>query len=275
MTDAQLIAYINQYIITNGVNAITAAVLNPILQAIRQRSQDVTGNPEELTTSVTTNLVAAINSLQALINDFEFAGVQVYSGTDNPNDTEPASFNVGDFYKQVDGGGNTIELFQYNGTSWVSYVIDDGNVVPTLLEVLTSDNIANLPIYLQTTDKTTKYSGEGLDYSEEENENTVAIRFDSPIANVTHTVPAKSTNDTFAMISDIRQGHIVLLADSGTVQSDYLKNVTIDAISADGGSYPDYLSFLTSFNHNTTTGEVTGLDAFPNSKILFHYTKTS
>lgn len=121
MTDAQLIALINQYIITNGVNAITAAVLNPILQAIRQRSQDVTGDPEDLTTSDTTNLVAAINSLQALINDFEFTGVQVYSGLDNPNDTPPISFNVGDFYKQLDGGGNTLELFQYNGTEWVSY----------------------------------------------------------------------------------------------------------------------------------------------------------
>lgn len=124
MTDAQVIALINQYIVTNGNNEITAAVLNPILQAIRQRSQDVTGDPEDLTTTDTSNLVAAINSIQSEVNDFEFEGVQVYSGLDNPNDTPPLTYNVADFYKQLDGDGDTIELFQYNGTSWVSYEIE-------------------------------------------------------------------------------------------------------------------------------------------------------
>lgn len=129
MTDAQVIALINQYIVTNGNNEITAAVLNPILQAIRQRSQDVTGDPEDLTTSDTSNLVAAINSLKSEIDDFEFEGVQVYSGLDNPNDTPPLTYNVADFYKQLDGDGDTIELFQYNGTSWVSYEIEPDDVV--------------------------------------------------------------------------------------------------------------------------------------------------
>jgi hypothetical protein len=46
-------------------------------------------------------------------------GLQVYSGTSTPDLTPPASFKVGDFYKQVIPPSTTVLSFwQYNGSVW-------------------------------------------------------------------------------------------------------------------------------------------------------------
>lgn len=131
---------INTYIVTNHNNEITAIVLNPVLQAIVLEYRDFIGNLNDLTTPETEDLVQAINSIQEQIDNFSFSGVQVYSGTDDPNDTPPLSYNVADFYKQLDGGGNTIALFQYNGTEWVN-LTPAPTVEKTFALVVTEDNV--------------------------------------------------------------------------------------------------------------------------------------
>lgn len=199
MTDAQVIALINQYIVTNGNNEITAAVLNPILQAIRQRSQDVTGDPEDLTTTDTSNLVAAINSLKSEIDDFEFEGVQVYSGLDNPNDTPPIAFNVADFYKQLDGGGDTIALWQYSGTEWVN--LTEPPYVGSLQEVTESGATTNVPIVVTDESETESvtYNSDGIAY--DAGGFTTEVKFAAPSANRSQTIQDK--DGTIALLSDL------------------------------------------------------------------------
>jgi len=118
MTDAQLIAFINQWVYTNGNNDITAATLNPVLQAIRERQNDVTGNPDDLATTAHSNLVAAINEIFGRLSNAT-AGVQLYTGTGEPNTTPPASFSYADFYMMVDVDNQPVQLYQYNGFEWV------------------------------------------------------------------------------------------------------------------------------------------------------------
>lgn len=127
MSDLELQAFINAWIYTNGNNEITAATLNPVLQAIRERINDVSGNLDDLTTSDTTNLVAAINSIQEALENINADGIMLHSGTENPNTTPPLSFNIADFYIQQDIDNNPVALWQYNGTEWVT----SGNITNT------------------------------------------------------------------------------------------------------------------------------------------------
>lgn len=115
----QAIELINQWIITNGNNEITADVLRPILLAMVQASEDVTGDPSDLNTSANENLVAAINEINQALATINNGGVKLYTGTADPNDTPPVSFNNADFYMQVDGSNNPMILFQYNGFEWI------------------------------------------------------------------------------------------------------------------------------------------------------------
>lgn len=119
MTFAELISKINEFIITNGNNEITAAILNPILKDIAQWAKDTTGDLSDLTTDTQENLVAAINELNDAIENINNGGVQIYQGTDDPNVTPPPIFSTGDFYLQVDGSNNPIQLYQYNGFDWI------------------------------------------------------------------------------------------------------------------------------------------------------------
>lgn len=128
MTDAQLIAYINQWIVTNHNNEITAAVLNPVLQAIRQRLADVAGDPNNLATTDKSNLVAAINEVFNLIGSGA-PGVRLYTGTADPNVTPPTTFSPADFYLLVDVDNNPSQLYQFDGFNWVTSgktYIEDG-----------------------------------------------------------------------------------------------------------------------------------------------------
>lgn len=116
MTQGQVIALINQWIVTNHNNEITAAILNPVLQAMVEQINELTGNTEDLTTSTQENLVAAINEINQALSEITTTGIQIYSGADNPNDVPPATFLTGDFYVQT----GTNEMFQYNGSTWLS-----------------------------------------------------------------------------------------------------------------------------------------------------------
>ena len=115
----EVITEINTYIVTNGNEEITAAVLNPILRDITNFSNDTIGNLTDLTTTVTSNIVAAINSLKSDVTEIVNNGVQLYQGTANPNVTSPSSsVTYADFYMQVDISNNPVQLWQFTGTEW-------------------------------------------------------------------------------------------------------------------------------------------------------------
>lgn len=113
MTQAQVLALINLWIVANGNNEITADVLRPILEAMVNQPNDAIGDLTLLDTTDKTNLVTAINEI------FNTAGVgiTIHPGTTDPNITPPASYSLGDFYEWNDGG--LVGFYQYNGTQWV------------------------------------------------------------------------------------------------------------------------------------------------------------
>ncbi len=118
MTYAEVKAYINEWIVTNGNRDITAVVLNPVLQAITDLIISVTGLLTDLNTTDRTNLVAAINEVNTALGDININGSQVYSGLDNPNVTPPPEFKAGDFYLQKDILNDPIALFIFDGFVW-------------------------------------------------------------------------------------------------------------------------------------------------------------
>lgn len=120
MTYAEVLAFINLWIATNHNNEITADVLRPVLVAILDRQNAVTGNPDDLATTDQSNLVAAINEVLALVNGGSSGGIKLYSGTDDPNTTPPLTYGYADFYMMVTGLNEPVQLYQYDGFSWVT-----------------------------------------------------------------------------------------------------------------------------------------------------------
>lgn len=117
---SDVIDLINQFIITNGNNEITAAVLNPVLEFMTDFANNNMGDLSLLTTDLTTDLVSAINSLKQDFDDLSNNGVQLYTGVDNPNITPPATYNYADFYMQIDSfDSSPILLWQWDGFNWV------------------------------------------------------------------------------------------------------------------------------------------------------------
>jgi hypothetical protein len=110
MTEAQIIALINSQIATNGNNEITASVLAPVLIAMVQQINGLVGDPSQLPTG---------KSVIEALNDIEPEGVKVIVGENDPNDTPPGDFNVGDFYQQV-VAGNTIAFWQFMANEWIN-----------------------------------------------------------------------------------------------------------------------------------------------------------
>ena len=118
MTYLEIIALINQWIITNGNREITAAVLNPVLRAMTEFVRSVTGDLANLNTSNNDNLVSAINEVNTALANVNINGSQVYYGEPNPNTTPPPFFKPGDFYLQEDIFNDPVALFVYDGFVW-------------------------------------------------------------------------------------------------------------------------------------------------------------
>ena len=66
MTEAQVIAMIQQYIVENHNEEITANVLRPILEAMVSQPNDLIGDLDSLTTTYKNDLVGAINEVHTL-----------------------------------------------------------------------------------------------------------------------------------------------------------------------------------------------------------------
>jgi hypothetical protein len=118
-TYAQVIDLINQYIITNGNNEITANILNPVLQFITDFANNTIGDLEDLTTDEQDNIVNAINSIKQNFDDLVNKGIQLHTGINNPNEVSPSSYNYADFYMQIDIDNYPVQLWQWDGFTWI------------------------------------------------------------------------------------------------------------------------------------------------------------
>lgn len=114
MTQQQVIALIQQWIVANGNEEITADVLRPILEAMVNQPNDLIGDLNDLTTTNKDSVVDAINEVNNLSN----GGITIHYGSDTPFTTPPVSFELGDFYAQLDGS-SVLGFWQYNGNEWV------------------------------------------------------------------------------------------------------------------------------------------------------------
>ncbi|HET8838500.1 MAG TPA: hypothetical protein VFM82_05835 [Flavobacteriaceae bacterium] len=115
MTQAQVLLLIQQNIVQNNNEEITADVLRPILEEMLKQPNLLIGNLDDLSTDDKTSIVAAINELQQEINSDE--GVVIHYGTGTPNNTPPASFDLTDYYVQQ-SGSVTLGMWQWNGNEW-------------------------------------------------------------------------------------------------------------------------------------------------------------
>lgn len=117
MTYQEAIDQVEEFIVANGVNAITADVLRPILLAMVQASEDTTGLLPDLETTDKSNLVAAINEVLASVVSPASNAIRLHQGASDPNVSPPASHNLADFYLRLDIDANPIQLYQYIATS--------------------------------------------------------------------------------------------------------------------------------------------------------------
>ena len=148
MTPSQLITYINNQITSNGNNEITAEVLRPILTAMVNQINSLVGNKNNLPTGET-NLISALNNINT-------SGITIHSGIEDPNETSPVSFNLGDFYKQeVDNV--IIDFWQYNGNQWSEIITRQEQKERNLTSISDSYSIIDtddIIIYLGNSGKT-------------------------------------------------------------------------------------------------------------------------
>ncbi|MCB0448404.1 MAG: hypothetical protein KDD03_13035 [Gelidibacter sp.] len=110
-TPSDIITMINTDLPTNGNNEITASVLRPILIAMVNQINDLVGDAGDLPIGSSTVIEA--------INNQDPASFTIHTGSDDPNDTPPSSYDLGDFYSQV-VSSVVIGFFQYNGTQWAA-----------------------------------------------------------------------------------------------------------------------------------------------------------
>jgi hypothetical protein len=164
MTFAQLITLINTYIVANGNNEITANVLNPILQALAEFTNNKIGDLDTLTTSDKTSVVNSINSLKTDFNNLNNNGVQLHIGYDSPLVTPPSTYNYADFYMELDSlDDSPIQLWQWSGTEWNTYsnVYSKAEIDLIVANIYTAIGTASI--------SSKRFSGSGQTYTLPEN----------------------------------------------------------------------------------------------------------
>lgn len=109
----QAINNINQYIVENHNNEITANILNPILIELANLF-DLVGDLSDLNTTDKDSVVDAINEAISLIAP----GAQIHTGTADPNVTPPETYAVGDLYSRLTIGGDPYQIYMFNGVEW-------------------------------------------------------------------------------------------------------------------------------------------------------------
>ena len=111
MTPAELLTLINNNkLLPTVTSEITADVLRPVLVAMVNQINTLVGDEDNLPSGSTTVIEA--------INNSTSTGLTIHEGIDDPNDTPPASFDLGIFIIQVNGSSITVGFWQYNGIQW-------------------------------------------------------------------------------------------------------------------------------------------------------------
>lgn len=124
MNEQQVIALINAQIKANDNKEITGNILNLVLKEMVAQPNLLIGDLSSLSTGINDDLVSAINWLLTQISG---GNIVIHTGQNNPNETPPATYTVGDLYSQLDVMNNPLYLWQYTGTEWarISNYIDD------------------------------------------------------------------------------------------------------------------------------------------------------
>lgn len=112
------IQQIEDYIVENGNEEITADVLRPLLVDLGNAVKGVTGDPANLNT-LALNLVQAINEVRSIALNAQ--GHKTFTGTVDPNVTPPVGYSLGDYYARYTGS-TLIGYFQFNGYNWIEIV---------------------------------------------------------------------------------------------------------------------------------------------------------
>lgn len=141
--------------------------------------------------------------------------------------------------------------------------------VTTLQELLAKSGNTTLPMVLSSDDKKINYSGEGFDYINVSG-NKVKLRYADPVANVTHTIPAKPSNDTFAMLSDLKLWKtITIMLNGTTIQNNaFIGAASIDMIIANNQLSTEGYSF------DPVTGTISGWEVYAGEKHVIFYSKS-
>lgn len=167
------------------------------------------------------------------------------------------------------GGNNALQFASSDFASLTNSTVSP-TPVPTLEQILSHSTIITLPLNLSTGTKKTKLGGEGLDYTTQSSGKIVKMRFAEPVADVTHSIPAKTTNDTFAMLSDLSSWKsIAIQADGTTIQH----NILVGAASVDMIAANNQL-FTTGFSFNPATGTISGWKVYAGEKHIIFFSKS-
>lgn len=147
MSLASVLQLINQNIVPNNNNEITANVLRPILIEMLEQPNEIIGPLSNLNTSDNSTLVGAINELKSYIDLLN--NITIYQGVGDPNNNSLLTPNIADFYSELDLGNDPIDLWIYSGAKWVS-VSNDNPVsyspqTPSIIEQQTARD--NMDVY--------------------------------------------------------------------------------------------------------------------------------
>lgn len=167
------------------------------------------------------------------------------------------------------GGGNTLQLTVGDFAS-----LTNSNTkpipTPTLEQILAAGNPAKVPMTFETGTAKSKYAGDGIDYTTQSGGKTLKMRFAEPVADITHTIPAKPKNDTFAMLSDLNGWKAVTIPSEGlTIQhNSFIGAASVDLIMANNQI------FTTGFSFDPETGTISGWKVYAGEKHIVFYSKS-
>lgn len=135
MSYIQVKAVIDSNVFPNGQELVDANMVNTAITALLNQTSNDVGDTDTL--QIGSNLVSAINELFNRGSGDDFP-LNVFFGTNNPNNNPPLDFGVGDFYIR-----DYNIVYQYSRGAWVE--IGAGSI-QNLQQTLTAGNTTDIPV---------------------------------------------------------------------------------------------------------------------------------